>query len=61
MAVQETVLKWIAYHVGNNNLRVLDSLKLVSLSNEMAADPIALSSRYFCVTYQQFSAVSPYF
>ncbi|CAL8102570.1 unnamed protein product [Orchesella dallaii] len=56
--VQETVLKWIAAHTGNANLGVEDRLALLSLSNEMAADPIALSSRYFSVTYQQFSAVS---
>ncbi|CAL8102545.1 unnamed protein product [Orchesella dallaii] len=55
--IQETVLKWIAVHTGNVNLSVQDRLKLVSLSNEMAADPIALASRYFCVTYQQFSSM----
>ncbi|CAL8102533.1 unnamed protein product [Orchesella dallaii] len=54
--IQETVLKWIAYHTGNTKLSVENRLKLVSLSNEMAADPIALASRYFCVTYHQFSS-----
>ncbi|CAL8102542.1 unnamed protein product [Orchesella dallaii] len=56
-SIQETVLKWIAAHTGNANLSVEDRLKLVSVSNEMAADPIALASRYFCVTYQQFSSM----
>ncbi|CAL8102588.1 unnamed protein product [Orchesella dallaii] len=55
--VQETVLKWIAYHSGNENLKSKDMLKLLALSNEMSADPIALSSRYFYVTYQQLSAM----
>ncbi|CAL8102536.1 unnamed protein product [Orchesella dallaii] len=55
--IQETVLKWIAVHTENAKLSVEDRLKLGSLSNEMAADPIAFASKYFCVTYQQFSAM----
>ncbi|CAL8102579.1 unnamed protein product [Orchesella dallaii] len=56
--VQVTVQKWIVYHTENTNLSIEDRLKLVSLSNEMAADPIALACRYFYVTYQQFNSVS---
>ncbi|CAL8102566.1 unnamed protein product [Orchesella dallaii] len=55
--VEKTFLKWIAYHTANANLSINDRLQLVSLSNEMAADPVVLSSRYFCVTYQQLSAL----
>ncbi|CAL8102551.1 unnamed protein product [Orchesella dallaii] len=58
--VQETVLQWIVNHSANENLTTDDRLKLLSLSNEMTADPVALSSRYFSVTYQQLSAVSFY-
>ncbi|CAL8102576.1 unnamed protein product [Orchesella dallaii] len=55
--VQVTVQKWIVYHTENVNSSIDDRLKLISLSNEMVADPVALACRYFYVTYQQFNSV----
>ncbi|CAL8102560.1 unnamed protein product [Orchesella dallaii] len=55
--VQDTVVKWIEYHSANENLSLEDRLKLVSFTNEVAANPVALSSGYFSLTYELFSSM----
>ncbi|CAL8070637.1 unnamed protein product [Orchesella dallaii] len=52
-----SVLHWISIHTDDDGLNCDMKFRLLSISNEMSANPIALSCRCFAVTYQHLGSV----
>ncbi|CAL8070643.1 unnamed protein product [Orchesella dallaii] len=51
-----SILHWISIHTDSDSLNCDMRFRLLSISNEMLANPIALSCRCFAVTYQHLGS-----